>query len=56
MLDLVRENRAQVQDMAGACRQILQDASADLKILDPELGEKELIKSWEVELARLRRG
>ena len=55
MLDLMRVNRARVLDMAGLCRQVLEDASVDLKILDPELGEKELIKSWKVELARLRR-
>ena len=56
LLDLLRENRARVQDIAGSCLQILDDASAHLKVLDPETGNEELIESWAGELAQLRRG
>ena len=35
------------------CQDLMQDASLKLKILDPELGEKELIKSVAAEVANL---
>jgi hypothetical protein len=49
----MRENEAAVQDMAGQCLAILDEASSRLKILDPELGEEELIKSVAAERAKL---
>ena len=64
LLDVLRENRAQdtaglFRNMAGLFLHILMQSgsgSACLKILDPEIGNEELIKSWEGELAQLRRG
>jgi hypothetical protein len=56
LLDLMRENRATVQDMAGEYLQIMDQGSMLIKVLDPETGNKELIKSWAVEVAQLRRG
>ena len=55
LLDLLRENEASVQRQKGLFRSLLQDASVYLKILDPESGEKELIKSVAAELAKLVR-
>ena len=45
LLELMRENEAAVQDLASPCQFLLHQASAHLKILDPELGDEELIKS-----------
>ena len=53
LLDLLRENRAQVQDMLGLCEKILHTATNQLLILDPVLGEEELVECWEGELAKL---
>jgi len=55
LLDLMRENEAAVQETTAACEEVLADASSNLKILDPEVGEKELVQSVAVELAKLRR-
>ncbi|KAJ1478359.1 hypothetical protein T484DRAFT_2952085 [Baffinella frigidus] len=54
LLDLMRENQEAVHAMLSAC-QVLRDATTHLKVLDPELGEEELIKSVEAELANLVR-
>jgi len=53
LLDLICDNEAAVQAFSNQCRQMLGEASVVLKILDPELGEKELTKSVEAELAKL---
>ena len=55
LLDLLRENEAAAQSVAAACAHVLEHASSDLKALDPEVGEEELIKSVAVELAKLLR-
>jgi len=54
LLDLMRENEASVQKLAAGCQQVLAHASSSLNILDPEIGEEELIQSVAAELARLR--
>ena len=54
LLTLMRENEAAVQDLSGRCRRLLLDASVHLKILDPELGEQELIELVALESAKLR--
>ena len=53
LLDLVRENGASVQDNLSQCSSLLQHASKHLQILDPELGEEELVKSAAAELAKV---
>ena len=50
----MRENQAAVHAKLPACQMILREACSHLKILDPELGEKELIKAVEAERANLR--
>jgi hypothetical protein len=54
LLDLMRENKAAVQDQLAGCEELLALALKHLKILDPEAGDQELIKSVEAELANLR--
>ena len=56
LLDLLRENQAAVQDTPLPCLLVLNDARKNLKTLDPELGDQELIKSVAAELAKLRKG
>jgi len=53
LLDLMRENGTAVRDNLTHCRQLLQGATSCLKILDPELGEEELVKSVAAELAKV---
>ena len=53
LLDLMRENGASVQDNLVSCEQMLRRASEYLTILDPELGEEELVKSVAAELAKV---
>ena len=53
LLDLLRENGDALQDDLLSCRYILHRACTCLTILDPELGEKELIKSAAAELAKV---
>ena len=53
LLDLMRGNEAAVQDMYTQCRCLLDEVSENLKILDPEHGEEELIKSVAAALAKL---
>ena len=54
LLDLMRKNEAAVQKSASMCATELELASGHLKILDPEVGEQELIKAVAAEVARLR--
>ena len=56
MLGLMRENRARMQDIAGMCQDMMHNACIELKVLDPGLGELDLIKSWAGERAQMRRG
>jgi hypothetical protein len=49
----MHENETAVQEIQAACHHLLSEASARLKVLDPELGEQELIKLVAAELARL---
>ena len=49
----MRENEAAVQDFSADCNQLLHHASVHLKILNPEHGEEELIKSVAAEMAEL---
>ena len=51
----MRENKAAVQDNLSAL-QILLSQVSELKVLDPELGEEELIESVAAELANLDSG
>ena len=53
LLDLMRENEAAVQDDLVPCEFLLQQASKNLTILNPELGEEELVKSVAAELAKV---
>ena len=53
LLDLMCENEAAVKDFSLQCRTVLSCASVHLKILGPEHGEEELIKSVAAELAKL---
>jgi len=54
VLDLMRENTAAVQASLLHCQGILRHAMKHLKVLDPELGEEELINSVAAEQANLR--
>jgi len=49
----MRGNEAAVKGFPPQCRYLLSEASAHLKILDPELGEEELIELVAAELAKL---
>ena len=53
LLDLLRDNEAVVKEVSAGCKEVLRKARVHLKILDPEHGEAELIKSVAVELAML---
>ena len=54
MLDLMRENEEELQVFAAPFQELLELANQHLTILDPEVGEEELIKAVAAELARLR--
>jgi hypothetical protein len=49
----MRENGASVQANLLHCQNLLQLASKNFQILDPELGDQELVKFVADELARL---
>ena len=51
LLDLVRDNEATVAKVST--RHILQHASEHLTILDPDVGDEELIKAVATELTRI---
>ena len=53
LLDLMHENEASVQKLAAGCAAVLMRARRHLKILDPEVGEEELIKAVAAALANL---
>ena len=53
LLDLVRDNEAIVESVADGCEHILFLARQHLTILDPEVGEKKLIKAVATERTRL---
>jgi len=53
LLGLMRDNEAAVQDMSNRCQKLLLQAFLDLKILDSEHGEEDLMKSMAAELAKL---
>ena len=53
MFDLMRENEARVQKMAAGCAEELESASRKLTILDPEVGEEELVQAVASALANL---
>jgi hypothetical protein len=53
LLDLMRKHGASVHPNLANCRNLLQQATRSLKILDPELGEEELVKSVAAELANV---
>jgi hypothetical protein len=53
LLDILRETGAAVQDNLSYLQHLLQQASKHLKILDPELGEEELVTSVAAELAKV---
>ena len=55
MLDLLRENETTVHGMRGPCQKVLYEACAHLQILHPVRGKKDLIRSVEVEQAKLSR-
>ena len=52
LLDLLRENEAAVKTMPPLLQNVLQSATFHLKILDPEHGDEELIKSVAAEQAK----
>jgi hypothetical protein len=49
----MRDNEAAVQDESSRCQELLLAASVDLKILDPEHGDEELIELVAAALAKL---
>jgi len=53
LLDLMRESGASVQANLVYCQKLLQRTSKHLKVLDPELGQEELVESVAAEMARL---
>jgi hypothetical protein len=54
LLNLMRENEARVQMFAAGCAVVLEQARDYLTVLDPEVGEEELIKAVAATLARLQ--
>ena len=54
LLDLMRENNTRVQEIATPCASVLEFARKHLTILDPEVGEEELITAVAAALANLR--
>ena len=54
LLDLMREYEAREQTVAVGCAGVLESASQHLTILDPEVGEEELIQAVAAALANLR--
>jgi hypothetical protein len=54
LLDLMRQNEGGVQKWDAPCRELLSVASQQLTILDPEVGEEELIKAVAAKVEKLR--
>ena len=53
LLDLIRENETRVQIMSDGYAAVL-DLAKNLTVLDPEVGEEELIQAVAAALANLR--
>ena len=53
LLDLMGENEARVQEIAAPCAAVLKRARRYLTILDPEVGEEELVQAVAAALANL---
>ena len=53
LLDLMRENEAAVQHNIVQSKNVQEEASKHLQILDPLLGEEELVKSVAAELTKV---
>jgi len=53
LLDLMRENETRVQGLAAPCAAVLEVARQALTVLDPEVGEEELIQAVAAEVAKL---
>ena len=56
LLDLIRDNTVAAQRSAALCQEVLEDAMAHLALLDPKVGEQQLIKAMAVERGRLASG
>ena len=54
LLDLMRENKDIVQKLVSLFTGVLESASFYLTILDPEVGEEELVQAVAAALAKLR--
>ena len=54
LLDLLRENETTVHDIRVSSLEVLHEATQHLKVLDPERGDQELIKSVKARLASLK--
>jgi hypothetical protein len=54
LLDLVREDGASVQANPLHCQDLLRRTSKNFQILDPELGEEELVKFVADKRAKLK--
>jgi hypothetical protein len=54
LLHLIRENEARVQKWAAPCVSLLELARLELTILNPDVGEEELIQAVAAALAKLR--
>jgi len=50
----MRQNEGGVQKWDAPCRELLSVASQQLTILDPEVGEEELIKAVAAKVEKLR--
>ena len=53
LLDRMRENEAQVHNAQTFCEILLDHCGSTLKILDPEIGQAELIKAVAFERAKI---
>ena len=52
LLAFLRDNEAAVKELSARIKSLLHEANEQLKILGPELGDEELIKSVEAEMAK----
>jgi len=56
LINCLHENQKIVQEGSTPCKSILVEACTRLKVLHPVRGEKALVKSVAVEVAKLSRG
>ena len=54
LLDLMRDNEAAVREIAFECEELLGQACAHRKVLDPRAGDQELVRAARVEMAKLQ--